>query len=146
MSEPVTMDTTQIDWTKELSQEWYTNYSSQLLKSFIRRHHSDSSVKKPAVAVNASPRKHEVASFLVTMPDRLTSDESYLDRPMPSEEIPNGRNGSNLSRSSGSSALSSGLSHREFSFAHENLSQVSQRLSLAPAEEEVSQVESLSSK
>ena len=150
MSVPVTIDTTIIDWTKELPQEWYTSFSSQKLKSFNGngRHPFDSSVtKKPAMTVNASSRKHEIASFLVTMPQRLTSDESYLNRPIPSianadASQNNDRTDSNLSRSSESSALS-GLSHTDLSFAYENLSRVSQRLSPAPAEG--SQVQSFSS-
>ncbi len=137
MSVPVTIDTTIIDWTKELPQEWYTSFSSQVLKSFNGRHPFDSSVtKKPAMTVNASQRKHEIASFLVTMPQRLTSDESYLNRPIPSianadASQNNDRTDSNLSRSSESSALS-GLSHTGLSVAYENLSRVSQRLSPAP--------------
>jgi len=51
---PVRIDTSVVDWTKELPQEWYTDYSTQVLGSFHGKNLSNSSMIMPATAADAA--------------------------------------------------------------------------------------------
>eukprot|EP00984_Skeletonema_dohrnii_P029484 scaffold20151_cov77-Skeletonema_dohrnii-CCMP3373.AAC.3 len=100
---PVKIDTSVVDWTKELPQEWYTDYSTQVLGSFMAMPTADTASQTKKKSENS------ISSFSLALPYRTFSNESYLEKTMPTADTSSSRTDredSNLSSSSGASVLS----------------------------------------
>jgi len=127
---PVKIDTSVVDWTKELPQEWYTDYSTQVLGSFMAMPTADA-------ASQTMKSGNSISSFALALPYRTISNESYLEKTMPTADTntsssQSDREDSNLSSSS--TVLSGSCC---LSYALENLSRVTESLSPAPTTEDL---------